>query len=43
MLAFAIFDMGDAGFDTTALIDNWQWDCVGCVPNELDSCGIIPG
>jgi hypothetical protein len=43
VLAFAIFDMGDAGFDTTALIDNWQWDCVGCVPNELDSCGIIPG
>ncbi len=43
VLAFAIFDMGDAGFDTTALIDNWQWDCAGCVPNELDSCGIEPG
>jgi hypothetical protein len=43
VLAFAIFDMGDAGFDTTALIDNWQWDCAGCVPNELDSCGIVPG
>jgi hypothetical protein len=41
-LAFAIFDMGDSTFDTTALIDNWQWDCEGCVPNEVDSCGVIP-
>jgi hypothetical protein len=41
-LAFAIFDMGDSTFDTTALIDNWQWDCKGCIPNEVDSCGVIP-
>jgi len=41
-LAFAIFDMGDSSFDTTALIDNWQWDCEGCIPNEVDSCGVIP-
>lgn len=42
LLAFAIFDMGDSTYDTTAIIDNWQWDCEGCVPNEVDSCGVIP-
>ncbi len=42
VLAFGIFDMGDSSFDTTAIIDNWKWDCEGCVPNEVDSCGIIP-
>ncbi len=41
-LAFAIFDMGDSSFDTTALIDNWQWDCEGCMPNEVDDCEIVP-
>lgn len=41
-LAFAIFDMGDSTFDTTAIIDNWQWDCEGCTPNEVNSCGIEP-
>ena len=41
-LAFAVFDMGDSDYDTTALLDNWQWDCEGCVPNEVDSCGIRP-
>ena len=41
-LAFAIFDMGDSTYDTTAILDNWQWDCEGCVPNEVNSCGIEP-
>lgn len=41
-LAFAIFDMGDSTYDTTAIIDNWSWDCEGCVPNEVDDCGIQP-
>ena len=41
-LAFAIFDMGDSSFDTTAILDNWKWDCEGCVPNEVNSCGIDP-
>jgi hypothetical protein len=42
VLAFAIFDMGDSTFDTTALLDNWQWDCEGCIPSEVDSCGVFP-
>ncbi len=41
-LAFSIFDMGDSDYDTTAILDNWQWDCEGCVPNEVNSCGIEP-
>jgi hypothetical protein len=41
-LSFAIFDMGDSTYDTTAILDNWRWDCEGCVPNELDSCGVQP-
>ncbi|HEY8378112.1 MAG TPA: choice-of-anchor L domain-containing protein [Nannocystis sp.] len=41
-LAFAIFDMSDSIYDTTAILDNFQWDCDGCVPNEIDSCGIAP-
>ncbi|MBL9104287.1 MAG: choice-of-anchor L domain-containing protein [Myxococcales bacterium] len=42
LLSFGIFDMGDSSFDTTAIIDNFQWDCEGCVPNEVMSCGIDP-
>lgn len=41
-LAFAILDMGDSTYDTTAIVDAWQWDCEGCVPNERDSCGVRP-
>jgi hypothetical protein len=42
VLSFAIFDMADSTFDTTALIDDWQWECEGCVPNEVDDCEIQP-
>ena len=41
-LAFAIFDMGDSTYDTTAILDNWRWDCEGCVPTEIDFCEIEP-
>lgn len=41
-LSFAIFDMGDSTYDTTALLDHWRWDCEGCIPTELDSCGVQP-
>jgi hypothetical protein len=41
-LSFAIFDMGDSTYDTTALLDNWRWDCEGCVPTDVDSCGVRP-
>jgi hypothetical protein len=42
-LTFALFDMGDSIYDTTVILDNFQWDCKGCVPTEVDPCiGIDP-
>jgi hypothetical protein len=41
-LTTAIFDMGDTAYDTVVLLDNWRWDCEGCVPSEVMGCGIEP-
>jgi hypothetical protein len=41
-LTWAVFDMGDTVFDTLVIVDNWRWDCEGCVPNEVMGCGIEP-
>jgi hypothetical protein len=41
-LTWAVFDMGDTILDTAVIIDNFQWDCEGCVPSEVDPCGITP-
>jgi hypothetical protein len=44
-LAFILFDMADALYDTTVVIDDFRWDCVGCIPGlpvEDGGCGIIP-
>ena len=41
-LTFFIADLGDSGRATNVLIDNFRWECAGCVPNEVDSCGIQP-
>lgn len=35
-------DMGDSILATLAILDNWRWDCDGCVPSETDSCGVDP-
>jgi hypothetical protein len=38
--ALAIMDMGDSSKATLAVLDNWRWSCVGCVPAEQDpECG----
>jgi hypothetical protein len=43
VLTFIIFDMGDSVWDTAVILDNFQWDCEGCVPSEVDPCvGIDP-
>jgi hypothetical protein len=34
--------MGDSILDTAVIIDHWRWDCQGCVPSEIDPCGITP-
>jgi len=42
-LTFALFDMGDSIYDTAVIMDNFRWDCEGCVPTEVDPCiGIDP-
>ncbi|MFO7561904.1 MAG: choice-of-anchor L domain-containing protein [Enhygromyxa sp.] len=41
-LAWAIFDMGDAIYDTTVVLDAFRWDCDGCIPSDENSCGIVP-
>ena len=41
-LTFAVFDMTDSIYDTAVLLDNWHWDCEGCVPSEVMGCGIEP-
>jgi hypothetical protein len=38
--ALAIMDMGDSSKATLAVLDNWHWSCVGCVPEDADpACG----
>jgi hypothetical protein len=41
-LAISVFDLGDTVWDTVGVLDKFRWDCAGCVPNEVDSCGVIP-
>ena len=41
-VAVTIFDMGDTVWDTVGILDNFRWDCKGCVPSEIDDCGIEP-
>ncbi|MCB9701855.1 MAG: choice-of-anchor L domain-containing protein [Myxococcales bacterium] len=38
--AVAIMDMGDSNKASAAILDNWRWDCAGCVSKEVDpACG----
>ncbi len=39
-IGFYIADMGDTALATVALLDNFRWDCKGCVPSEVNDCGI---
>ncbi|MBL9101453.1 MAG: DUF4215 domain-containing protein [Myxococcales bacterium] len=39
-IGFFLADMGDSILATAALIDNFRWDCEGCVPSEVDDCGV---
>ncbi|WP_422884877.1 DUF4215 domain-containing protein [Nannocystis pusilla] len=41
-IGFFITDMGDSYYTSTALLDNFRWDCEGCVPSEVDDCGVMP-
>jgi len=39
-VGFFLTDMGDTALATMAIIDNFRWDCKGCIPSEVDDCGI---
>jgi cysteine-rich repeat protein len=39
-IGFFITDMGDTILATAALLDNFRWDCKGCIPSEVDDCGV---
>jgi len=41
-LTFFISDMADSILATGVLLDNFRWECAGCIPNEVNSCGIAP-
>lgn len=41
-LTFALFDLGNGGFDSVVLIDNFRWSCEGCAFSEVDGCGVGP-
>ena len=39
-IGFFISDMGDSILATLAILDNFRWDCEGCIPSEVDDCGV---
>ena len=41
-LTFFLADLGDNALASAAALDNFRWECEGCVPNEVNSCGIQP-
>ena len=41
-IGFYLADMGDSILATGVLLDNFRWDCEGCIPSEVDDCGVMP-
>ena len=41
-VGFFLADMSDDYLTTLALLDNFRWDCEGCVPSEVNDCGVQP-
>ena len=41
-ITYFIADMGDSILATGVLLDNFRWECEGCVPSEIDDCGLTP-
>jgi hypothetical protein len=41
-VAITMFDMGDALWDSVAILDNFRWECEGCDPVAVGGCGITP-
>ena len=41
-ITFFIADMADSILATGVLLDNFRWECEGCIPSEIDDCGLTP-
>ena len=41
-LTLFLADMGDPLLASVVLLDNFRWECVGCVPTDEDDCGLGP-
>jgi hypothetical protein len=41
-VAVSVMDLGDTIFDTVGILDGFRWDCKGCIPTEVMSCGVQP-
>ncbi|SFF14971.1 Myxococcus cysteine-rich repeat-containing protein, partial [Nannocystis exedens] len=41
-IGFFLADMSDQYLSTATLLDNFRWDCEGCIPSEVDDCGVQP-
>ncbi|MBX7081058.1 MAG: choice-of-anchor L domain-containing protein [Nannocystaceae bacterium] len=39
-LTVAVFDMGDASYDTLVLLDDFDWSCDGCIAGVDGDCGL---
>ncbi|MDC0668108.1 choice-of-anchor L domain-containing protein [Nannocystis sp. ncelm1] len=39
-IGFYLADMADGTYATLALLDNFRWDCEGCIPSEIGDCGV---
>lgn len=39
-IGFLLADMQDSILATMTILDNFRWDCEGCVPSEVDKCGV---
>ena len=39
-IGFFLADMSDSILATGVLLDNFRWDCEGCIPSEVDDCGV---
>jgi cysteine-rich repeat protein len=40
-VGFYVADMSDSILATVAILDNFRWDCEGCIPSEVDDCGVM--
>mgnify|MGYP002778038546 CR=1 FL=1 len=41
-VGFYLADMSDSILATLAIIDRFRWDCEGCIPSEVEDCGVQP-